>query len=99
MNDFEDPEIEIISHNDGDTVEEVTVFEVLATDDNEIEKVQFNVNNGDWRNMYSNSEDSYIASWNTQEANAGNGDHLLTFRAIDPSGNKNVRMINTELVE
>ncbi len=94
LNDFEDPEIEIISHNDGDTVEEVTVFEVLATDDNEIEKVQFNVNNGDWRNMYSNSEDSYIASWNTQEANAGNGDHLVNFKAVDPSGNKKIEMIN-----
>jgi len=94
LNDFENPEIEIISHNDGDTVEEVTVFEVVATDDNEIEKVQFNVNNGDWRNMYSNSEDSYIAGWNTQEANAGNGDHLIAFRAVDPSGNKKIEMVN-----
>jgi len=94
LNDFEDPEIEIISHNDGDTVEEVTVFEVVATDDNEIEKVQFSVNNGDWRNMYSNSEDSYIAGWNTQEANAGNGEHLIKFRAFDPSGNKKIEMIN-----
>ena len=94
LNDFEDPEIEIISHNDGDTVEEVTVFEVVATDDNEIEKVQFSVNNGDWRNMYSNSEDSYIAGWNTQEANAGNGEHLIKFKAVDPSGNKNIEMIN-----
>ena len=94
LNDFENPEIEIISHNDGDTVEEVTVFEVVATDDNEIEKVQFSVNNGDWRNMYSNSEDSYIAGWNTQEANAGNGEHLIKFKAVDPSGNKNIEMIN-----
>ena len=94
LNDFENPEIEIISHNDGDTVEEVTVFEVVATDDNEIEKVQFSVNNGDWRNMYTNSEDSYIAGWNTQEANAGNGEHLIKFKAVDPSGNKNIEMIN-----
>ncbi len=94
LNDFEDPVIDIVSHNDGDTVQEVTIFEVEATDDNKIEKVQFSVNEGDWRNMYSNSEDSYIASWNTQEANAGNGDHLLTFKAIDPSGNKRIETLN-----
>ena len=94
LNDFEDPQIEIISHNEGDTVDEVTIFEVEATDDNQIEKVQFSVNDGDWRNMYSNSEDSFIASWNTQEANAGNGEHLLSFKAVDPSGNKQIKTIN-----
>jgi len=94
LNDFEDPEIEIISHNEGDTVDEVAIFEVEATDDNKIEKVQFSVNDGDWRNMYSNSDDSFIASWNTQEANAGNGEHLLSFKAVDPSGNKKIKTIN-----
>ena len=94
LNDFEDPVIQIISHDDGDTVEEVTVFEVEATDDYRIEKVQFRVNEGDWRNMYSNFDDSYIASWNTQEADAGNGEHLLYFRAVDPSGNKKIETIN-----
>ena len=62
-----------------DTVEEVTIFEVIATDDNQIDKVQFNINNGDWRAMYSNVENKYIASWNTQEADAGNGEHVLSF--------------------
>ena len=52
LNDFEDPEIEIISHNEGDTVQEITIFEVLATDDNEVDSVQFSVNNGNWRSMY-----------------------------------------------
>jgi len=94
LNDFENPQIEIVSHSEGDTIDEVTIFEVEATDDNQIEKVQFSVNDGDWRNMYSNSEDSYIASWNTQEANAGNGEHLLTFRAVDLSGNKKIKTLN-----
>ena len=53
LNDFEDPVIEIISHSDGDIVEEITIFEVLATDDNQIDSVQFNVNDGGWRQMYS----------------------------------------------
>lgn len=94
LNDFENPTIELLSHSDGDTVEEVTIFEVIATDDNQIDKVQFNVNNGDWRAMYSNVEDKYIASWNTQEADAGNGEHILSFRATDKSGNHKTNSIN-----
>ena len=94
LNDFENPTIELLSHSDGDTVEEVTIFEVIVTDDNQIDKVQFNVNNGDWRAMYSNVEDKYIASWNTQEADAGNGEHILSFRATDKSGNHKTNSIN-----
>ena len=94
LNDFESPNIEILSHSEDDTVEEVTVFEVVATDDNQIDKVQFNVNNGDWRAMYSNVDDKYIASWNTQEADAGNGEHVLSFRATDKSGNHKTHTIN-----
>ena len=94
LNDFEKPNIEILSHSDEDTVGEVTIFEVIATDDNQIDKVQFNVNNGDWRAMYSNVDDKYIASWNTQEADAGNGEHVLSFRATDKSGNHKTHTIN-----
>ena len=94
LNDFESPNIEILSHSEDDTVEEVTIFEVVATDDNQIDKVQFNVNNGDWRAMYSNVDDKYIASWNTQEADAGNGEHVLSFRATDKSGNHKTHTIN-----
>ena len=94
LNDFENPAIEIISHSEDDVVEEITIFEVMATDDNQIDKVQFNVNNGDWRAMYSNVDDKYIASWNTQEADAGNGEHVLYFRATDKSGNHKTHTIN-----
>ena len=94
LNDFENPNLEILSHSEDDTVNEVTVFEVIATDDNQIDKVQFNVNNGDWRAMYSNVDDKYIASWNTQEADAGNGEHVLSFRATDKSGNHKTHTIN-----
>ena len=94
LNDFESPYIEILSHSEDDTVEEVTIFEVIATDDNQIDKVQFNINNGDWRAMYSNVDDKYIASWNTQEADAGNGEHVLSFRATDKSGNQKTHTIN-----
>ncbi len=94
LNDFENPNIEILSHSGDETVEEITIFEVIATDDNQIDKVQFNVNNGDWRAMYSNIDDKYIASWNTQEADAGNGEHVLSFRATDKSGNHKTHTIN-----
>ena len=94
LNDFESPYIEILSHSEDDTVEEVTIFEVIATDDNQIDKVQFNINNGDWRAMYSKVDDKYIASWNTQEADAGNGEHVLSFRATDKSGNQKTHTIN-----
>ena len=94
LNDFEDPEIEIISHNEGDTVQEITIFEVLATDDNEVDSVQFSVNNGNWRSMYSNADEMYIASWNTQEADAGNGDHMISFKVLDKSGNNNIEVLN-----
>ena len=94
LNDFENPNIEILSHSEDDTLEEITIFEVMATDNNQIDKVQFNVNNGDWRAMYSNVDDKYIASWNTQEADAGNGEHVLSFRATDKSGNHKTHTIN-----
>ncbi|OIR21387.1 MAG: hypothetical protein BEU01_02695 [Marine Group III euryarchaeote CG-Epi4] len=94
LNDFENPNIEIISHYDGDTINEITVFEVVATDDNQIDKVQFNVNNGELRTMYSSTDDKYIASWNTQEADAGNGEHILSFKATDKSGNHQTQTIN-----
>jgi len=94
LNDFEKPQITITSHSEGETVEEVTVFEVEATDDNEIKKVQFSINDGDWRQMYSNEDNNYIASWNTQEANAGNGEHVIKFQASDPSGNKKTKTLN-----
>ena len=94
LNDFENPELEIISHNEGDTVQEITIFEVLATDNNEVDSVQFSVNNGNWRSMYSNADEMYIASWNTQEADAGNGDHMISFKVLDKSGNNNIEVLN-----
>jgi len=94
LNDFENPKIELLSHEESDTVEEVTIFEISASDNNQIDKVQFNVNDGDWRPMYPNSENTYIASWNTQEADAGNGEHTLTFRAMDKSGNHKSQVVN-----
>tara|TARA_Y100001970_G_scaffold22993_1_gene26828 strand:+ start:2883 stop:5183 length:2301 start_codon:yes stop_codon:yes gene_type:complete len=94
LNDFENPEIEILSHTDGETVDTVTVFEIEATDDNILSNVDFNVNDGDWRKMYSNQEDNFIASWNTQETNAGNGDHIIKFRAQDSSGNQVIKSLN-----
>ena len=65
-----------------------------AVDDNQVSDVEFKLNDGDWRRMYHSQDDSYITSWNTQEANAGNGDHLLTFRAEDMSGNQVEGMLN-----
>ena len=50
--------------------------------------------------MYYNDGDSYIASWNTQEAGAGNGDHQISFRAIDMNENENkTKEINTVIPE
>ena len=94
LNDFENPELEIVSHADGDTVDTVTIFEVEARDDIQISSVDFKVNDGDWRKMYTNKEDTFIASWNTQEANAGNGNHIINFRAQDSSGNQDLKSLN-----
>ena len=94
LNDFENPTMNLLSHDEGETVSEVTVFEVQANDDNQIDKVQYKLNDGDWRQMYYSSGDSYIASWNTQEANAGNGDHTIFFKAIDKSGNQKIISAN-----
>ena len=87
LNDENPPTLQIISPMENDILENVTIFEVEAIDDNQIRKVEYNVNEGEWRKMYSSEEDSYIASWNTQEAGAGNGDHQISFRAIDMSDN------------
>ena len=49
---------------------------------------------GGIKKNYSNSENKYISSWNTQEADAGNGDHEIFFRAIDKSGNEKRTQLN-----
>lgn len=87
LNDENPPSLQIISPQEGETLENITVFEVEAIDDNQISKVEYNINAGDWRKMYLSEGDSYIASWNTQEAGAGNGNHQVAFRAIDMSAN------------
>ena len=87
LNDENPPTIEIIAPNEGDIVEGIVVLDIETIDDNSIEDVEFMVNQGNWRKMYSRDNNGYIASWNTQEANAGNGDHLITFRSSDKSNN------------
>ena len=88
LNDENPPSITVISPENGDTVDSITIFEVEAIDDNKISDVSYQVNQGDWRKMYYDEGDSYIASWNTQEANAGNGEHQITFRALDMNSNE-----------
>ncbi len=87
LNDDNPPVLEIISPDEGETVEDIIVLEVEATDDNQISDVEYRVNQENWRKMYHNEGDSYIASWNTQGANAGNGEHQITFRASDLTPN------------
>ena len=94
LNDDNPPSITVISPENGDTVDSITIFEVEAIDDNKISDVSYQVNQGDWRKMYYNEGDSYIASWNTQEANAGNGDHQITFKAIDMNSNEISEMVD-----
>ena len=93
LNDENPPSITVISPENGDTVDSITIFEVEAIDDNKISDVSYQVNQGDWRKMYYDEGDSYIASWNTQEANAGNGDHQITFKAIDMNSNEISEMV------
>jgi len=94
LNDENPPSITVISPEDGGTVDSVAIFEVEAIDDNKISDVSYQVNQGDWRKMYYDEGDSYIASWNTQEANAGNGDHQITFKAIDMNSNEISEMVD-----
>ena len=94
LNDENPPSITVISPGNGDTVDSITIFEVEAIDDNKISDVSYQVNQGDWRKMYYDEGDSYIASWNTQEANAGNGDHQITFKAIDMNSNEISEMVD-----
>ncbi len=88
LNDENPPTLQIISPEEGETLESITIFEVEVIDDNQVSEVEYNVNQGDWRKMYYNEGDSYIASWNTQEAGAGNGEHEISFRAIDMNSNE-----------
>jgi len=94
LNDDNPPVLEIISPDEDETVEGIIVLEVEATDDNQISDVEYRVNQENWRKMYYNEGDSYIASWNTQGANAGNGDHQITFRASDLTPNWAQKSVN-----
>ena len=51
LNDDNPPSLQIISPQDGDTLENITIFEVEAIDDNQISKVEYKVNEGDWRKI------------------------------------------------
>ena len=51
LNDDNPPSLQIISPQDGDTLENITIFEVEAIDDNKISKVEYKVNEGDWRKI------------------------------------------------
>ena len=94
LNDDNPPVLEIISPSEGETVEDIIVLEVEATDDNRVSDVEYRVNQENWRKMYYNEEDSYITSWNTQGANAGNGDHQIAFRASDSTPNWAQKSVN-----
>ena len=94
LNDENPPTLEILSPSEGEIVEGIIVLDIETVDDNSIDDVEFNVNQGSWRKMYSRDNDGYIASWNTQEAGAGNGDHLITFRSSDKSNNIIKKNIN-----
>ena len=94
LNDDNPPIIEIISPSEGDTLEGIVILDIETIDDNSIDDVDFKINEGSWRKMYSRDNDGYIASWNTQEANAGNGEHSITFRSSDKSNNVIKKEIN-----
>jgi len=94
LNDDDPPVLEIISPDEGEIVEDIILLEVEATDDNQVSDVEYRVNQENWRKMYYNEGDSYIASWNTQGANAGNGDHQITFRASDLTPNWAQKSVN-----
>ena len=94
LNDDNPPVLEIISPDEGEIVEDIILLEIEATDDNQVSDVEYRVNQENWRKMYYNEGDSYIASWNTQGANAGNGDHQITFRASDLTPNWAQKSVN-----
>ena len=94
LNDDNPPIIQIISPGEGDTVESITVLEIEVTDDNQVSDAEYRINDGNWKKMYYNEGDSYIANWNTQGADAGNGEHMITFRASDASSNKAQATVN-----
>ena len=94
LNDDNPPKLSINNPSEGDTLNEVVVLEVEADDDNVISKVEYKLNEGSWRKMYYSNGEKYIASWNTQEANAGNGEHKLAFKALDANGNSIQKSIN-----
>lgn len=94
LNDENPPVLQIISPDEGAVLESITVFEVEVTDDNKVTEVEYKIDDGNWRKMYYNEDDYYIASWNTQEAGAGNGDYTVTFKSLDASSNKAERTVN-----
>ena len=104
LNDEKPPVLQIISPEEGAVLESIAVFEVEVIDDNKVSEVEYKIDDGNWRKMYYSEGDSYIASWNTQEAGAGNGDHMITFRTFDASSNKaqttvNITVLNEEILK
>jgi hypothetical protein len=63
LNDYEAPTIDVVSPEDGKTVEGIVILEVEAVGENQVSDVEFQLNDGGWRRKNYSPNESYIPIW------------------------------------
>ncbi len=79
------PEVSVASPAEGEILQGTVSFNVAATDDNGVKRVEFLI---DGQVVGSDSSAPYAWSWDTTQWN--DGGYVLSARAVDPSGNEGV---------
>ena len=89
------PEVSIISPQNGSTVNEITNINVNATDNEEVDYVQFFINDSLDSSIV--SDDPYFYAWNTNELD--DGQYTLSVMAQDANGNNSDTVEATYIVD
>ncbi|MDL1988603.1 MAG: S8 family serine peptidase [Deltaproteobacteria bacterium] len=86
------PSVSILEPADGSTVSGTIVIKSSACDDVGVSKVEYQIDGSEpWTDMNKNNG-TYSADWDT--TTVANGDHVITVRATDTSGNSSTNEVS-----
>ena len=81
--------------SNGDVISGTIDLKVEASDNDEIDQVQYNVDSGTWLQMINTRHNTFSSSLDT--SSYSNGKHTITIKAIDMSGNEELMTIDLEI--
>jgi hypothetical protein len=93
--DFIRPSVKPLVPSNGDVVSGTFDIKVEASDNDEIDQVQYNVDSGAWMQMINTRHNTFTSSIDSKEY--PNGKHTITVKAIDLAGNEELMTIDLEI--